>query len=249
MEQLVSQGVYDNACFSVWLDPQFPSDGFTTMPDGEVTFGGIDTGKFNGELITLPVTTKVNNTAQAERWDLTLTGVTLGNDQTNLSPKAVDCFVSVGGGEHSLPQDVYDSLAAAIPHSSFNPSIGLYEVPCDAKHDQNNKVTFTLSSPRTLIHPDGQHFSVEVPVEGFIWPMSVFLGADADPNTCTIAAVPMPEGTKRCNLGWTMSKGGYWVYDLFNGEISFAPAAAKGEKPSQTIRVPKGGVAALALSH
>lgn len=248
MEQLALQGVYDNACFSVWLDPHFPGEGFTTMPHGQVTFGGIDTGKFIGELITFPVSSKINNSAKAARWDLSLTSITHGHNKTNLSPKPIDCFVSLAGGSHTLPQDVYDNLAAAIPHSSFNQSIGLYEVPCDAKYNPNNKITLTFASPETINHPKGNHFSLEIPVEGFIWPMTAMLGADGDPNTCTIAAQPMPEGSTRCDLGWVMTKRGYWVYDLFNGEISYAPAAARGQKTSRTIRIPKEGVAALDLS-
>ncbi|KAL7940042.1 aspartic peptidase domain-containing protein [Trichoderma barbatum] len=248
LEQLVLQGIYENACFSVWLDPYYPCEGFDAIPDGELTFGGIDTGKFNGELITFPVSGKVNDSAMAAHWDLSLTSITHGHTETNLTPDPVDCVISMGDGQLYVPDDVYRNLATSIPQASFNESIGLYEVPCDAKNDPNNTWTVTFTSPKTLAHPNGQQFSIEIPVQGVIWPMSAIFGPTADPNTCTIAAQPLYLGTA-CILGWTMTKFGYWVFDLYNGEISFAPPAARGEKPSHIIPVPEHGITALNLSY
>ncbi|KAL6826318.1 aspartic peptidase domain-containing protein [Trichoderma camerunense] len=244
LESLVQQGIYENACFSVWLDPEYPYEGFEAIPDGEVTFGGIDTGKFKGELVTFPVSGKVNGSSMAAFWDLSLTSITHGDSKTNLAAEPADCVISMGDGQLYLPDDVYHNLATSIPGAFLNESIGFYEVPCDAKNDPNNTWTVGFTSPKSPAHPKGQHISIDIPVQGVIWPMSAIFGPTADPNTCTIAAQGPYLGSA-CILGWTMTKFGYWVFDLYNGEISFAPPAAKGEKPSHIIPLPDRGVTSL----
>lgn len=249
LEQLVSQGIYENACWSVWLDPYYPDDPtFATIPDGQLTIGGIDTGKFNGELITFPVASKMENFTQAVHYDLSLTSITHGHNKTNASPDPLSCIITMGDGPLMVPDAVYHNLAATIPHASYNQSISLYEVPCDSKHDASNTFSLTFTSPKTAAHPKERSFSVDIPVQGVIWPMTAIFGPTADPNTCTIAAQPTAPGWP-CMLGFTMTKSGFWAFDLYNGEISFGRPTSKGEKTGRTVRVPKKGVSALKLHH
>lgn len=108
---MVNQGLLDEPVFAFYLGD---------MNDGELTFGGIDTSKFTGELNYIPL-------KSATYWEIELEGVELqGNAVTTVKSAIVDSGTSLITG----PKREVDKLARTIGATRM--PTGQYTVPCNA---------------------------------------------------------------------------------------------------------------------
>jgi hypothetical protein len=258
LTNMVSQGIYESATFSLWIDPQFgPENTPTFTPTGSVMFGGIDTSLFTGGFTTLP-TVAINSThipPAPERWNLALQKMHLGEEDKEESlvsnPEGESCVISTGANVLYLTQPTYNALIAAMPQAVFNATTKLYELPCPQRRNSSNSLSLTFVDPRYILN-ETQHvsgnikdhsFTLTMPASETIWPVNQLVPGSSS-NACAIAAFAIDEVTP-CSLGISLVKSGYWVYDLGNAEISFANIAKKGEREGHVIELPGSGVKGL----
>ncbi|KAM5464037.1 hypothetical protein MauCBS54593_007214 [Microsporum audouinii] len=205
---LVKAGHIRSNAYSLWLNDLSASR-------GQILFGGVDTGKFEGKLQTVPVL----HTSGGDYTSLVIALTSVGI--RTASEGSLDTFpaqpVAVAMDSGSSLSYLPDALAAKIYNSIdavFDPSNNLAFVPCSMVND-DRKLVFTFSSPQIAVGMDE---------------LVIDLGPDANGNEATFR-----DGSKACVfgiapagrsisiLGDTVLRSAYLVYDLDNNEISIAP--------------------------
>ncbi|EGD96316.1 aspartyl protease [Trichophyton tonsurans CBS 112818] len=205
---LVKAGHIRSNAYSLWLNDLGASR-------GQILFGGIDTGKFQGKLQTIPVLHTSRGDYTSLVVALTGVGIRTGSDGSidTFPSQPVAVAMDSGSSLSYLP----DALAAKVYNAVdavFDPANNLAFVPCSMASD-NRKLVFTFSSPQIAVGMDE---------------LVIDLGPDANGNEATFR-----DGSKACVfgiapaggsisiLGDTVLRSAYLVYDLDNNEISIAP--------------------------
>lgn len=205
---LVKAGHIRSNAYSLWLNDLSASR-------GQILFGGIDTGKFQGKLQTVPVLHTSRGDYTSLVVALTGVGIRTGSDGSidTFPSQPVAVAMDSGSSLSYLP----DALAAKVYNSVdavFDPANNLAFVPCSMANDKR-KLVFTFSSPQIAVGMDE---------------LVIDLGPDANGNEATFrdgskACVfgIAPAGSSISILGDTVLRSAYLVYDLDNNEISIAP--------------------------
>jgi len=106
IESLVSAGLIERAAFSLWLND-------LDAGTGSILFGGVDTDKCTGDLISLPIVTH-SSTNLKDRYLVTLTSVSIKDDSgTRLlldSSMSVTALLDSGTTSTVLPDDVANAI-------------------------------------------------------------------------------------------------------------------------------------------
>ncbi|KAK2871774.1 hypothetical protein FQN49_002841 [Arthroderma sp. PD_2] len=204
---LVKAGHIRSNAYSLWLNDLNASR-------GQILFGGVDTGKFDGKLQTVPVLHTRNGEYNSLVVALTGVGIRTGSEGSTDSFPTQPVAVAMDSG--SSLSYLPDSLAARVYNAVdaiFDPSNNLAFVPCSMAND-DRKLVFTFSSPQIVVGMDE---------------LVIDLGPDANGNEATFS-----DGSKACVfgvapagesisiLGDTVLRSAYLVYDLDNNEISIA---------------------------
>ena len=216
-QAMVDDGLIKSNAYSLWLDDLQAST-------GSILFGGVDTGKFHGQLESLPVQKVFNEYAE---FIITLSGMSLSKDGNSTSlttdlPTAV--LLDSGSSLTYLPKDltatIYDALQVTYSNREQTAL-----VDCGLA-TQNISLSFTFTTP-----------TISVPIsELIISEDSTVYGAREDPNSqnggdttgfgsedgsqCIFGIAPAENST--AVLGDTFLRSAYVVYDLANNEISLA---------------------------
>jgi hypothetical protein len=105
VDAMVSSGLINTNAYSLWLDDIAAST-------GNVLFGGIDTDKYEGDLVNIPIYADDNGVFKAMTVALTSVGVTSPSGHDTLTPDgyAIAAILDSGTSLTLLPDD----LAAAI---------------------------------------------------------------------------------------------------------------------------------------
>jgi len=106
--------------------------------DGQITFGGVDTSKFNGKL-------GYTSTVDASSWEIAVDDAGVNGTPCNLTGKSA--IIDTGTSYILMPQSDADTLHALIPGSSSNGEN--YLVPCSSTAN----VHFTFSGTAYSVSP------------------------------------------------------------------------------------------------
>lgn len=114
---------------------------------GEILFGGVDTAKFKGNLITLPIDKREGET-HAREFAITLTALTLINENGMEMTITDDSFavatlLDTGSTYTYLPTDIVASLTHEVGAQSVE-SLGVSIIPCEAR-SYNGTVLYGFS--------------------------------------------------------------------------------------------------------
>ena len=227
-QAMVDGGLIKSSAYSLWLDD-------LAAGTGSILFGGVDTGKFSGELQTLPVQ-KLNN--EYSEFIIALSHMNLINGGKNTSlttglPTAV--ILDSGSSLIYLPDDIttdiYNALQVQYSQKEEAPfaSCGL------ANSDISLEFTFTtvtISVPisELIINPNSdstEDGSTSNPGNGGAGTDGVPIGAESSSpsgsssNSLCIFGIAPADGSTAV-LGDTFLRSAYVVYDLTNNEISLA---------------------------
>ena len=223
VDQLKSQGYTQRNAYSMWLN-DLESD------SGTILFGAIDTTKYSGELISLPMQIDPSDAGYTNVSDLSvsLTSVSIrtesGTQKLSGDNFAVAALLDSGTFDTELPASVANAITSGMGATYID---GEAIVPCRiGKGDA------------TLIFGFGDGASIEVPISemvvdaGFTYQdgtEACYLGIDAVDDSLGGAII----------LGDTFLRSAYVVYDLENLQIAIAQTKFNATS-SQVVAIPSG---------
>ncbi|RDW82581.1 hypothetical protein BP6252_03693 [Coleophoma cylindrospora] len=209
-EALVNAGLIKTNAYSLWLDDLQSST-------GSVLFGGIDTDKFTGSLVSIPV---YPSTRGGVTTSFTVAFTSLGatsssgSDQFTAPTYAEAAILDSGTTITLLPNDVaqvvFEELGAQVDEQ-----LGAVVVPCSLA---NNTGTLNYG----FGGPGGP--TIKVPMSQLVLPLTSSSGRQPT----------FSDGTAACQLGIqaagnlpvlfgdTFLRSAYVVYDLINNRIAIA---------------------------
>ncbi|KAK4697729.1 hypothetical protein P7C71_g391, partial [Lecanoromycetidae sp. Uapishka_2] len=207
--QMKDQGFINTLAYSLWLND-------LNSNTGSILFGGIDTAKFHGDLIVLPVQPSSNSSYTD--FTVALTSVSVkdatGNtafSQTNL---ALPVILDSGTTATYLPDSVINPIISGVGAIN-DPDFGLI-VPCKL-----------ANSPATFNFGFGGNGGPSIQVSFGEFVTDIFLDDGSQPTFKDGAATVcgfglMSSGTGPILFGDTFLRSAYVVYDLTNNQIGLA---------------------------
>ncbi|MCJ1405011.1 hypothetical protein MMC11_008237 [Xylographa trunciseda] len=209
IQQMKSQGLIDIQAYSIWLnDPNAQT--------GSILFGGIDTAKYSGSLVSVPMVNDPD-TGELDRviipW--TLLNYTSEAGNTTLYSGAIGAVIDSGTSTMALPADLAMQIAGGLGLSP-QPD-GSLLVNCEVG-TFGDAFTFGFNNDPTAV--------ITVPLSNFITPVLLANGSpqvDQDGNPICMVQVSTAPSTYAV-LGDIFMTAGYFVFDLDNGIISMAQA-------------------------
>ena len=225
IDALLTAGTIQRRAFSLWLDDLAAST-------GTILFGGVDTAKYHGDLVGLPI--QIDTQAQMyDRYLVTLTSISINDDSgtTLLSDPnmAVAALLDSGTTESILPNDVATALYGGLGSVSAG---GLQLVPC-ALRNSNATISFGFGGQGGPV--------INVPLSEMLEYAS--LQGDMFPNgepVCSVGVDPVGSDLSgSIILGDTFLRSAYVLYDLDNKVIAIANTNFNATSSSITM-LPSG---------
>jgi hypothetical protein len=218
VDDIAAQKVANSKAFSVALGNENANNG------GVIIFGGMDTKKFSGKLVSNPILPPQSGDAEFRYWiQMTGVGLTMGGSSKTYSGGNIPIVLDTGSSLSLLPQSVVSSMANDL-NAQLDQQSGFYLMSCSVLNQQGS-VNFAF----------GQ-VTIQVPFSEFIWN----LGG----NTCALGA--MPEDTSSGTtalLGDSFLRGAYVVFDQTTSTISMAQYQNCGTAETS---IPSGGAGGTA---
>jgi hypothetical protein len=215
---LVKKGVINRAAYSLYLNDD-------KSGKGEVLFGAIDTTKYSGDLVSLPVQPMWNGVTNYTEFLVALTAISVTDDSGTRrltdSTFAYPALLDSGTVSQDLPAGVANEIL-----KGFGAVQGT--LPCDYRNS-NASLTYTFGG-------DGGP-SINVPLSALI----------IDGGSATF-----PDGRAECQilvtsengngviLGDSFLRSAYAVYDIANNEIAIAQAVLDATSTSNILTIPSG---------
>jgi hypothetical protein len=217
-DNLVKLGVINRAAYSLYLNDD-------KSGKGEVLFGAIDTTKYSGDLVSLPVQPKWDGLTNYTEFLVALTAISITDDSgTRLltdSTFAYPALLDSGTVSQDLPAGVADEIL-----KGFGAIQGV--LPCDYRNS-NASLTYTFGG-------DGGP-SINVPLSALIVDAGNATLSDGRAE-CQILLTP--ENGNGVILGDSFLRSAYLVYDLENNEIAIAQAVLDATSTSNVLTIPSG---------
>lgn len=221
-KQLVNHGLINLNAYSLFLNDLFSAT-------GSIIYGGVDTAKIDGNLVTLPIPPPDNEYEYPELW-VTLNAASYDGIRTS-DPLRVhlDCGAQFISLPLDFAQSVFKSLGAQISVE------GRAYVDCAL-----------AAGPKTFDFEFGPADSptiIRVPLSSMIFQDNdkVPLTTPENVPLCVLALTFDDES--HVTLGDSFLRSAYVVFDLSHNVISLAQARYTGE--SHVVEIPAGGLAAL----
>ncbi|KZZ95287.1 candidapepsin-4 precursor [Moelleriella libera RCEF 2490] len=201
--KLAADGVIATSGYSLWLNDLYADS-------GNVLFGGIDTAKFEGSLVSVPIQEVSGAYSQ---FFVTMTGLDIGSKKV-ASDAALAVLLDSGSSLTYLPNDMTSAIYQTVG-ATYSDAEGVAFIPCTARSQTaNSSMTFRFSDPA----------SVTVTMSEMILDLDDLTGKkltyDNNVEACLFGIVPT--GTSNSVLGDTFLRSAYVVYDLDSNEIGLA---------------------------
>ncbi|EED12554.1 aspartic-type endopeptidase (OpsB), putative [Talaromyces stipitatus ATCC 10500] len=199
---LVNHGLINSNAYSLWLND-------LNANTGSILFGGVDSGKYTGELETLPIQKIDGEYAELL---IIMTGVALQNSSggQSYSSQELPATVLLDSGSsltylpETIVEDLYNDLGVV-----YEASTQTGYVPCSMM-SENINITYTFTSP-----------SIPVGISELVLDNGSGLTFNDGTPACVFGIAPASDST--AVLGDTFLRSTYVVYDLSKNEISLAP--------------------------
>ena len=193
--KLKEDGHINTNAYSLWLNDLEAST-------GSILFGGVNSGKYVGELETLPIIREVGGVYAEFIIALTEVGYN-GNQGSIWNGEPVAALLDSGSSLMYLPDDIAQGIFSQVG-ANYVQSDGAAYVDCDLS-TSDRTIDFTFSSP-----------TIRVPLNELV----VGVGIDNNQPVCILGIGS--SGTSTPVLGDTFLRSAYVVYDIDNNEISLA---------------------------
>lgn len=199
---LRDEGYTNSLAYSFWLNDLMAEE-------GELLFGGVDTAKYSGDLVSLPI---IPTQGVYREFTVELTGVGLSGDGTEFSGTAAEVHLDTGASLSYLPdetaQAIWDYFGAQYS-TQYNVAV----VDCSLA-DTDETIDFRFSNDLTI----------RVSMREMVIP----LVSGFRQTLCFMGVLPAAESPLSTSdrqyliLGDTFLRSAYVVYDLGRNEISMA---------------------------
>ncbi|KAI1609797.1 aspartic-type endopeptidase [Exophiala viscosa] len=224
MDNMVSDNIIARKAYSLYLND-------LRSTQGAIIFGGVDTTKYTGDLVALPL--QAGQTGNVSEFYVTLTGVSYTDHTgktTQLSPDgyAQAVLLDSGTSQTYLDDDTFAAIANGF--GAVNDGQGDFLVPCDFTN-VNGTVNYAFGG-------DGGP-TVSVPVSQVIGGKA-FSSENFDDASggCALGFGPPIDGI--AILGDTFLRSAYAVYDIDNNVAALAQAA-ENQTSTSSIEVISSG--------
>ncbi|KAG6012527.1 hypothetical protein E4U43_007743 [Claviceps pusilla] len=199
--KLHADGLISSNSFSLWLND-------VDAADGNILFGGLDTGRFRGDLIRVPIE-KINDAHT--QFFITMTGLDIGDAEV-ASNTALAVLLDSGTSLTYLPNDMTAKIYRLL-NVAYSESQDAAVVPCSLRND-NATMTFRFSSPA----------AITVSLSEMILDLEASSGVpvvlEDNVPACIFGILPAMDHPSI--LGDTFLRGAYTVFDLDRNEIALA---------------------------
>jgi len=226
-DQLLSEGYINRAAFSLYLDD-------INSNTGSILFGGIDTTKYSGDLISLPMQPILTEQGfEYLRYDVALTAISIqdASGTRALTPAGFEVLALFDSGTTTqyLPTNVFNSIVSGL--GALEDS-GQPLVPCSYAN-ANASIVYqfggakgpSISVPFSeLIQAAGGDFPDGAPDCQFL------MGGNAEVDGDALEVI----------LGDSFLRSAYVVYDIENNEIAIAQAVLNATSTSNIVAIPSG---------
>jgi hypothetical protein len=220
MDAMVSQGIINIKAYSLYLDDLDSSS-------GSIIFGGMDTDKYQGDLIQMPIipSTLRNGTDVYAKLYVAMTNFKVSsstdglnmNELINEDGFEIPVLLDSGAAFSYLPTTLVQFVAQAVNGlCEYDDCSGFTAVDCKLRED---------SPDMTFDFYFGDESIIRVPVTELIIPFDK-LGWELEPDaelpfaeTCVLGLIGDDESA---TLGDTFLRSAYVVYDLTNHVIALA---------------------------
>lgn len=209
---LLDAGLIERAAFSLWLND-------LNANAGSILFGGVDTDKYTGDLISLPI--QIDADAQIfDRYLVTLTSVSINDDSgTHLlsdSSLSVAALLDSGTTSSILPADIASAIWGGLGANTAGEAQNEILVPCNlAKSNATLSFGFGGEGGPVINVPISEIINNEGIKAG-----STYENGDAICSLYIDSQTDDPSGS--VILGDSFLRSAYVVYDLENNEIAIA---------------------------
>ena len=214
--RLYTQGVSNIIGYSMWWAGP-------TSTKGKLAFGGIDTGKFNGTLETLPTLVDSSDqlvhdfvTFQMSRASVTLNGVT-----TNFTESSIKVVADSGTTALYLPDALYTQIVKFLG-ATYDSTVG-FPVQEYATLKNGSTIDFTFGST-----------TIPIPLSQLLYPWN---------NTYAAIFLGSGQSAGINILGVPLFRNAYVVFDYSHNQVSLAPVVYSDVSNVTTIN--QNGVAGL----
>lgn len=213
LDNMVTAGLITSKSYSLWLDNVEDNT-------GTILFGGVDTEKYTGSLVALPIQPDTQ-TGSRTSFTVAWTGLSIntGSDSLDFSPSSPQPIILDSGTTLTyLPDDIANNIFNGLGVTT-DPSVGQV-LPCTTVA---NDYSFTYTFGGT------NGASITVPLSELLIPL-----IDGDTGEPYTGMPPVPNGPQLCQFGInsagdapllfgdTFLRSAYVVYDLDNFEIGIA---------------------------
>ncbi|XP_072494525.1 gastricsin-like [Notamacropus eugenii] len=194
MQGFLQEDLLNEAVFAFYLS------GYNSDNGGEVTFGGVDTSLYTGDINWTPVT-------EEAYWQIGISGFSIGGESTGWCSDGCQAIVDTGTSLLTIPQDMFSELMQYI--GAEEDEDGLYLVSC-SNIDSLPTLTFTING-------------VDFPL-----PPSAYI-LEGDSTYCEVGMMTTylssESGEPLWILGDVFLRNYYSVFDLANNRVGFASLA------------------------
>lgn len=224
-DRLLQSGQINSKAYSISLDD--PEAG-----SGSLLLGAIDTSRYEGELVRVSASATY---AYYSTFGVEVTGFNGSSDSNTeleeLAWNELPFDATIGPGElfSNLPYRIASKMYE-MSGATYNDTVQAAVIPCDAAGGKDDdKARFKIQ----LVGPDGP--VLDVHLSDLIIPASVTTGTDywyymADvPDLCLFGVRNITDGDgagsySYYNLGSSLLRRSYMVFDIPNAEVALAPA-------------------------
>lgn len=238
VDMMVTQGIINSRAYSLWLDD-------LQSNTGSILFGGVDTNKYHGNLVALPIQIDTRS-GSITSFTVAWTGLTLSGSGQNsdLSPSSAQpAILDSGTTDTLLPDDIANAIFNGVGVTS-DPDYGNV-VPCSLANDD---LTFSF----TFGGNNGP--MINVSLSEFVIPLITQDGSQPKfrngQQACSFAIEAA--GSNPILFGDSFLRSAYVVYDLDNQEIGLAQtnfdASGQSVKVFSSISAAIPGVSSTATA-
>jgi Eukaryotic aspartyl protease len=224
-DQLVSEGYINRAAFSLYLDD-------LNANTGSILFGAIDTTKFSGDLVSLPIQ---QIEGQYLRYTVTITSISIQDDSGTRAltdPNfEVLALLDSGTSNQQLPDNVMTELVQGLGALE---SSGEAVVPCSYQN-ANASLVYQFGGANGP--------KVSVPFSELVQSLQgapTFSNGEPECLFLVMGGATLDGTTEEVILGDSFLRSAYVVYDIANNEIAIAQAALNATSTSNILVIPSG---------
>lgn len=205
IDVLAVEKVTNSRAFSVALGSVSANNG------GVLIFGGVDTKKFTGPLVSNKILAPQGGEALNRYW-IQLTSIALsksGSSSKQYANSQMPIVLDSGSTLSYLPASIVSAMASDFG-GTYDSSSQLYQVPCSQATASAGSVDFTFGQA-----------TIKVPFNEFIWQYSSSL--------CILGVGPISDSGTTALLGDTFMRSAFVVFDQTTATISMAQYLNCGE--------------------